>query len=129
LVARTGGFGKWDCGGRDSTGVPKKHGFDLFLRYYDHVHAHTYCPSYLIQNSEKYILPGNAGGRTGGTYSQYLIHDAAMNFIKDNATQSFFYYMPFTPPHGLLTFLSPTGRWRLIKIILGPKRHANVPRW
>ena len=44
----TGGFGKWGCGGRDSTGVPEKHGFDVFLGYYDQVHAHTYyppCPS------------------------------------------------------------------------------------
>ena len=23
----TGGFGKWGCGGRDSTGVPEQHGF------------------------------------------------------------------------------------------------------
>lgn len=37
----TGGFGKWGCGGRDSTGVPEKHGFDVFLGYYDQVHAHT----------------------------------------------------------------------------------------
>ena len=27
----TGGFGKWGCGGRDSTGVPEKHGFDVFF--------------------------------------------------------------------------------------------------
>ena len=26
----TGGFGKRGCGGRDSTGVPEKHGFDVF---------------------------------------------------------------------------------------------------
>src|SRR5689334_21460520 len=26
----TGGFGKWGCGGRDSTGVPEKHWFDVF---------------------------------------------------------------------------------------------------
>ena len=31
----TGGFGKWGCGGRGSTGVPEKHGFDVFLGYYD----------------------------------------------------------------------------------------------
>ena len=27
----TGGFGKWGCGGRGSTGVPEKHGFDTFF--------------------------------------------------------------------------------------------------
>ncbi|MEE2938018.1 MAG: sulfatase-like hydrolase/transferase, partial [Planctomycetota bacterium] len=37
----TGGFGKWGCGGRGSTGVPEEHGFDVFFGYYDQVHAHS----------------------------------------------------------------------------------------
>ena len=32
---KTGGFGKWGIGGRGSTGVPEKHGFDIFFGYYD----------------------------------------------------------------------------------------------
>ena len=40
----TGGFGKWGAGGRDSTGVPEKHGFDIFFGYYDQVHAHSFYP-------------------------------------------------------------------------------------
>lgn len=40
----TGGFGKWGAGGRDSTGVPEKHGFDVFVGYYDQVHAHSFYP-------------------------------------------------------------------------------------
>ena len=47
----TGGFGKWGCGGRDSTGVPEKHGFDVFFGYYDQVHAHSFYTPYLIRNS------------------------------------------------------------------------------
>ena len=47
----TGGFGKWGCGGRDSTGVPEQHGFDVFYGYYDQVHAHSFFPRYLIRNS------------------------------------------------------------------------------
>ena len=58
--------------GRDSTGVPEKHGFDLFFGYYDQVHAHSFYPPYLIRNSEEVKLPGNEGGRTGQTLS--LIH-------------------------------------------------------
>ena len=61
----TGGFGKWGCGGRDSTGVPEKHGFDVFFGYYDQVHAHSFYPPYLIRNSEEVVLPGNRGGRDG----------------------------------------------------------------
>lgn len=96
----TGGFGKWGCGGRGSTGVPEKHGFDLFLGYYDQVHAHTYYPPYLVRNSEEMPLAGNNGGSMGKTYSQYVIHEAALKFIRDHAKQPFFAYLPYTPPHG-----------------------------
>ena len=55
----TGGFGKWGIGGRSTSGVPEKHGFDEFFGYYDQVHAHTFYPSYLIRNSEEVPLSGN----------------------------------------------------------------------
>ena len=79
----TGGFGKWGCGGRDSTGVPEEHGFDVFFGYYDQVHAHSFYPPYLIRNSEEVILAGNKGGRSGETYSHYAIMDEALKFIRD----------------------------------------------
>jgi arylsulfatase A-like enzyme len=96
----TGGFGKWGCGGRDSTGVPEKHGFDVFLGYYDQVHAHTYYPPYLVRNSKEVPLEGNNGGSAGQTYSQYVIHQAALGFIREHAREPFFAYLPYTPPHG-----------------------------
>ena len=96
-----GGFGKWGIGGRDSTGVPEKHGFDVFFGYYDQAHAHTYYPPYLIRNSEEVPLAGNKGGTRGQTYAQYPIHDAAMQFIREQAGKKpFFAYLPYTPPHG-----------------------------
>jgi arylsulfatase A-like enzyme len=61
----TGGFGKWGCGGRGSTGVPEAHGFDEFFGYYDQVHAHSYFPPYLVRNSAEVELPGNVGGAPG----------------------------------------------------------------
>ena len=72
----TGGFGKWGAGGRGSTGVPEKHGFDVFFGYYDQVHAHSFYTPYLIRNSEEVVLPGNSGGRSGQTYSHYRDHEA-----------------------------------------------------
>jgi arylsulfatase A-like enzyme len=111
----TGGFGKWGCGGRDSTGVPEKHGFDKFLGYYDQVHAHTYYPPYLVQNSEEVPLEGNHGGNSGKIYSQYVIHDAAMKFIRDHADQPFFAYLPYTPPHGNFDIPDTDPAWRLYK--------------
>ncbi|MEO8496708.1 MAG: arylsulfatase, partial [Planctomycetota bacterium] len=112
----TGGFGKWGCGGRDSTGVPEKHGFDVFFGYYDQVHAHTYYPPYLIRNSEEVPLAGNNGGSNGKTYSQYVIHDAAMNFICENAkAKPFFAYLPYTPPHGNFDIPDDDPAWAIYK--------------
>lgn len=111
----TGGFGKWGCGGRDSTGVPEKHGFDLFLGYYDQVHAHTYFPPYLLRNSEEVPLPGNQGGSSGQTYSQYVIHDGAMKFIREHSKKPFFAYLPYTPPHGNFDIPDSDPAWALYK--------------
>ncbi len=111
----TGGFGKWGCGGRDSTGVPEKHGFDVFLGYYDQVHAHTYYPPYLVRNSEEVPLAGNNGGSSGQTYAQYVIHEAAMTFIREHGQQPFFAYLPYTPPHGNFDIPDSDPAWLLYK--------------
>lgn len=111
----TGGFGKWGCGARGSTGVPEKHGFDLFFGYYDQVHAHTYYPPYLIRNSEEVPLPGNPGGKPGQTYSQYVIHQAALDFIRQHSDRPFFAYLPYTPPHGSFQIPDSDPAWALYK--------------
>ena len=64
----TGGFGKWGAGGRDSTGIPEKHGFDVFYGYYDQVHAHAFYPKYILRNSEEVPLHGNSGFRTAWSF-------------------------------------------------------------
>jgi len=111
----TGGFGKWGCGGRGSTGVPEKHGFDVFLGYYDQVHAHSYFPPYLVRNSEEVVLDGNRGGSDGETYSHYVIVDAAKEFIRTHRDQPFFCYMPITPPHGIFDIPDEDPAWQLFK--------------
>lgn len=111
----TGGFGKWGCGGRGSTGVPEKHGFDVFLGYYDQVHAHSYYPPYIVRNSEEVPLKNNRGGSDGETYSHYVIVDEAMNFIRENKDQPFFCYMPITPPHGIFDIPDSDPAWAIYK--------------
>lgn len=111
----TGGFGKWGCGGRGSTGVPEKHGFDVFFGYYDQVHAHTYYPPYLIRNSAEVMLPGNHGGRSGKTYSHYVIVEEGKKFIRENKDRPFFCYMPVTPPHGWHDIPETDPSWQLYK--------------
>ncbi len=107
----TGGFGKWGAGGRDSTGVPEKHGFDVFFGYYDQVHAHSFYPPYLIRNSEEVKLEGNEGGRSGETYSHYAIMDEALQFIRNNRDRPFFCYLPITPPHGMYDVPAADPAW------------------
>ena len=111
----TGGFGKWGCGGRGSTGVPEKHGFDVFWGYYDQVHAHSYYPPYIIRNSEEVLLKGNVGGSTGTNYSHYVIHDEAIEFIRANKDRPFFCYMPITPPHGIFDIPDEDPAWAIYK--------------
>ena len=109
----TGGFGKWGCGGRDSTGVPEKHGFDTFFGYYDQVHAHSFYPPYLVRNSEEVTLEGNIGGRKGETYSHYEIMRDGLDFIRENKGRPFFCYLPITPPHGMYDIPSDDPAWEL----------------
>ncbi|MFZ5832755.1 MAG: arylsulfatase [Planctomycetota bacterium] len=109
----TGGFGKWGCGGRDSTGVPEKHGFDVFLGYYDQVHAHSYYPGYILRNSEEVRLPGNHGLSDGKTYSHYVIFQGAVDFIRQHKDGPFFCYLPVTPPHGLFDIPDSDPAWAL----------------
>lgn len=111
----TGGFGKWGCGGRDSTGVPEEHGFDTFFGYYDQVHAHSFYPPYLLRNSEEVPLEGNVGGRSGETYSHYEIMDAGLDFIAKHRDEPFFCYLPITPPHGMYDIPADDPVWGLYR--------------
>jgi arylsulfatase A-like enzyme len=111
----TGGFGKWGCGGRGSTGVPEEHGFDVFLGYYDQVHAHSYYPKYIVRNSREVVLEGNRGGSEGKTYSHYVIFNAALDFIETNRNQPFFCYLPITPPHGIFDIPDEDPAWALYR--------------
>jgi arylsulfatase A-like enzyme len=97
----TGGFGKWGNGARGTSGVPEKHGFDIFYGYYDQTHAHTYFPKYLIRNSQEVPLEGNNGDpHNGQTFSQYQIFEQSKKFIRENRDRPFFAYLCWTPPHG-----------------------------
>lgn len=112
----TGGFGKWGCGGRGTTGVPEKHGFDVFFGYYDQVHAHTFFPAYLIRNSQEVLLKGNTGALyEGETFSHHLIFEEAVQFIRDNKDKPFFCYCPWTPPHGAWGLPEDEPSWQKYK--------------
>jgi len=95
----TGGFGKWGVGAVGTEGVPEQHGFDTFFGYYHQIHAHDYHPEYLWRNSVKVPLPGNEDGKTE-QFTQSVIFEEAIRFIRRNRERPFFAYLPWTVPHG-----------------------------
>lgn len=91
----TGAFGKWGLGYPGSVAEPTKMGFDKFYGYNCQRAAHSYYPSWLYDNTTKVTLDGK-------TYSQDLIHQQALQFIRDNKDKPFFGYFAYTLPHASL---------------------------
>ncbi|MFZ4596793.1 MAG: sulfatase-like hydrolase/transferase, partial [Verrucomicrobiaceae bacterium] len=53
--------GKWGMGMFDTTGSPLRKGFDHFFGYNCQRHAHSYFPTYLYNDDQRFDLPGNTG--------------------------------------------------------------------
>lgn len=96
----TGAFGKWGLGYPGSVGVPSKKGFDEFFGYNCQTLAHNYYPDHLWQNDNRVELQGNL--KSDSVYSADLIHQHAIQFIKDNREKPFFLYLTYTLPHASL---------------------------
>ncbi len=94
----TGGFGKWGLGYIGTTGQPSWQGFDEWFGQYLQVHAHFYYPYWVRHNDEKYLLPGNEGGKRS-QYVQDEMQSQALDFIRENADGPFFAYLPYIIPH------------------------------
>ena len=52
-------IGKWGLGPMDSAGSPLKQGFDRFFGYNCQRHAHSYFPTYLYRDDQRFTLDGN----------------------------------------------------------------------
>ena len=94
----TASFGKWGMGFNQNTGDPNKKGFDLFYGYNDQSLAHDFYPPYLWKNHEKVDLSINK--QYDSVYSAALIHQQAVQYIKEANNQPFFLYLSYTLPHG-----------------------------
>jgi arylsulfatase A len=92
--------GKWGMGMFDTTGSPLKMGFDHFFGYNCQRHAHSYFPSFLYRDADRFTLEGNNGKTIGKTYAQNLIADETLRFVTANAGRPFFLYYSITLPHG-----------------------------
>ncbi|MEY4385119.1 MAG: hypothetical protein RLY20_402 [Verrucomicrobiota bacterium] len=97
-------IGKWGMGMFDTTGSPLKVGFDHFYGYNCQRKAHSYFPKYLYNDDQRFDLPGNDGNTkvtgTGAIYSQDLIANETLKFVRENKDRPFFLYYAVTLPHG-----------------------------
>ena len=96
--------GKWGMGMFDTTGSPLKNGFDHFFGYNCQRHAHSYFPTYLYNDDQRFDLPGNDGNEKvtgkGAIYAQDLISAETLKFVRANRDKPFFLFYSITLPHG-----------------------------
>lgn len=104
-VLKTAGYatavaGKWGMGMFDTTGSPLKKGFDHFFGYNCQRHAHSYFPTYLYRDDQRFELPGNDGEGVGKTYAQNLIQEDVLKWVRAQHDKPFFLFYAITLPHG-----------------------------
>lgn len=92
--------GKWGMGMFDTTGSPFRVGFDHFFGYNCQRHAHSYFPTYLYNDANRFELEGNTGKGVGKTYAQELIERDALDWVRKHKDAPFFLFYAITLPHG-----------------------------
>ncbi len=98
---KTSVFGKWGLGAPHTEGAPENQNVDVFFGYNCQRQAHNYYPYHLWDNDEKIVLEGNVG-KNENEYAPYLIHDEALDFLRDNKDTTFFMWYTSVLPHAEL---------------------------
>ena len=93
-------MGKWGMGMFPTAGSPLKQGFDYFFGYNCQRHAHSYFPTYLYRDDQRFELPGNDGKTVGKTYAQNLIQADVLQWVRAQRSRPFFLFYAITLPHG-----------------------------
>ncbi len=93
-------MGKWGMGMFDTPGSPLRKGFDHFFGYNCQRHAHSYFPTFLYRDDQRFELPGNDGKNVGKTYAQELIQETALRWVRAQQDKPFFLFYAITLPHG-----------------------------
>lgn len=94
----TGISGKWGLGEPGTEGTPNQQGFDEWLGYLNQNHAAYYYTEYLDRNEgRREIIENRDGAR--GVYSNDLMADFAVEFVRRHRDGPFFLYLPYTIPH------------------------------
>jgi arylsulfatase A-like enzyme len=107
--------GKWGMGMFNTTGSPLKLGFDHFFGYNCQRHAHSYFPTYLYNDDQRFDLPGNDGNTRvegkGAIYAQDLIAEETLRWVGAQKRNPFFLYYAITLPHAA-TQINDQGIYR-----------------
>ena len=98
---KTAVFGKWGLGAPETEGAPENQSVDVFFGYNCQRIAHNYYPYHLWHNDQKMVLEGNAD-KNENEYAPYLIHNEALDFIKENKDTPFFMWYTSVIPHAEL---------------------------
>lgn len=121
----TGITGKWGIGEPDSGATPTEMGFDAWLGYLNQNHANYYYPDYLWSNDTRLTITENEGAYDyhflssfaldlidshdarepeydTRIYSNDLMRDFSLEFIREHRDSPFFLYMAVTIPHKLM---------------------------
>lgn len=122
---KTAVIGKWGLSEGNTTGnMPSDHGFDYFLGYKKHGHAHHYYWDTLYQNNVPYILEENNPMLKQGKYTHDLFVHEALNYIGQEKNNPFFLYLALTIPHLELTV--PEDSKTPYKDLGWPKQKMNT---
>jgi len=92
-------MGKWGMGMFDTTGSPLRKGFDHFFGYNCQRHAHSYFPTYLYRDDQRFELRENVAGAKK-TYAQDLIQNDVLDWVRGHREGPFFLFYAVTLPHG-----------------------------
>lgn len=116
----TGEVGKLEWGFSTTNKQMKRHGWDYYYGFLDHVRCHGFYPPFLFENGNLVEIEGNTDIHCGRTleketdeayaqrwnmegkavYSQNLFLEKILNFIRENKDKPFFLYHPTQLPHG-----------------------------
>lgn len=95
----TATMGKWGMGMFDTSGSPFKNGIDHFFGYNCQRHAHSYFPTYLYDDAQRFEIPENRGNGQK-IYAQNLIQREVLNWVDQQSESPFFLFYAITLPHG-----------------------------
>lgn len=116
----TGEIGKLEYGWTATRDQLKRHGWDYFYGYMDHVGCHGFYPPFLFENDNIVPIEGNTHKDCAKThepetaeayaqrwnmegkkvYSQDLFDEKMKEFIRTNKDKPFFLFHPTQLPHG-----------------------------